>query len=792
MLTEFQSFVNKYNFDAFSIKDIITKLNVQGIYKKHPLGLPKDWNNYSNININHKIGCIKTGKKSNISVIDFDCHKQYDTFFEEYPQLQKTLTIRTHKGYHCFYKYNPNIPSSANCFKNYENGKYNKIDGRNDGNIVFGVGSKYFHNGLNKTISYDLHRDYEIIEFPDEIINNLVVLPTKKPKEKYTKIKKKKQVKTNNINLTLNKNELLELGNLIRIADLDNYNDWIYIVMSIKSFGEEYKEFARDLSKKSNKYEERSFEDLWEYYDNLNCSYKFFQYAKMGNEEEYYKIRAKYMNNINSSDADISKLAFNIFGNLFIKETKDTLKYYNDVYWECDDYESKLNRFIKEDLVKFYEIKKCMLLKSTTLDLKKIKKDKKLLENVDEEVEKLIHILAHLDKAIDKCKSTKGQNDIRSQFKKDIWNNNIKWENKPELFCFSDRVYDLKNGYFINPNPDDYLYLNTGYKYKESKDEHKKELLNILKSIFPIEEELKYYLQILSTGLIGTTLDKFVIANGSGRNGKGLLHELFLKTLGEYGYEMVNTVMLKPLEVGTCPELANAENKRFIIIREPAENKQLELSTIKDLTGGNTITARTHHSKKTQLQNCGSYFGEFNAKSAINGRIDNSAKERLIDVLFRSEFVDSEDVDESKYKYEKKPEYKSDLFKAKYKYALFDILKDYAKEYLNNGCKLGKMPKTIIDRTNEYLTDNDKLAEFIDEYLEREENCEICIKDLMNTYKESDYYSRLSNIEKRSIKFGSFKDNIKTNIILRDYYYINSKKKNVIKGWKLKDYLSSR
>ena len=313
-----------------------------------------------------------------------------------------------------------------------------------------------------------------MIEFPDELINKLAIKTVKKKKEKYTTIRKQKEIKSNNINLTLNKDELFELGNLIRIQDLDNYSDWVYIVMSIKSFGEEYKEFARDLSKKSNKYEENSFEDLWEYYDNLKCSYKFFQYAKIGNEEEYYKIRAKYMNNINSTDADISKLAFNIFGNLFIKETKDTLKYYNGVYWECDDYESKLNRFIKEDLVKFYEIKLAMLLKSTNLDLMKIRKDKKEMEKVDTEVEKLIKTLNHLESAILKCKSTRCQNDIRSQFKKDIWNDKIKWENKPELFCFSDKVYDLKKGCFINPNPDDYLYLNTGYKYKEPKKKIRK------------------------------------------------------------------------------------------------------------------------------------------------------------------------------------------------------------------------------------------------------------------------------------------------------------------------------
>ena len=96
-----------------------------------------------------------------------------------------------------------------------------------------------------------------------------------------------------------------------------------------------------------------------------------------------------------------------------------------------------------------------------------------------------------------------------------------------------------------------------------------------------------------------------------------------------------------------------------------------------------------------------------------------------------------------------------------------------------------KMPDEIQQRTNEYLTDNDKLAEYIHEYLEKGENGTIGIKELMNSYKESDYYSRLSNLEKRSIKLSSFKDRIKTNIILRNYF-CEINKKNVIKGWNFK------
>ena len=64
-------------------------------------------------------------------------------------------------------------------------------------------------------------------------------------------------------------------------------------------------------------------------------------------------------------------------------------------------------------------------------------------------------------------------------------------------------------------------------------------------------------------------LEKFVIASGSGGNGKGVINELALDLFGQYGYVLNNTVLLRPLGSGPNPEIANLHNKRFVISREP-------------------------------------------------------------------------------------------------------------------------------------------------------------------------------------------------------------------------------
>ena len=57
---------------------------------------------------------------------------------------------------------------------------------------------------------------------------------------------------------------------------------------------------------------------------------------------------------------------------------------------------------------------------------------------------------------------------------------------------------------------------------------------DIIEKIMPIKEE-RDLLEILSTGLEGRCLENFIIFNGNGRNGKGVIDDIVLKALGNYG-----------------------------------------------------------------------------------------------------------------------------------------------------------------------------------------------------------------------------------------------------------------
>jgi len=86
----------------------------------------------------------------------------------------------------------------------------------------------------------------------------------------------------------------------------------------------------------------------------------------------------------------------------------------------------------------------------------------------------------------------------------------------------------------------------------------------IVEDIFPDKEIRKSYMSILKNGLSGHRIEKFVIATGDGRNGKGLINDYMKCLLGDY-YEILSLNLLtKPLKEGANTELRCLHNKRFI------------------------------------------------------------------------------------------------------------------------------------------------------------------------------------------------------------------------------------
>jgi phage/plasmid-associated DNA primase len=82
----------------------------------------------------------------------------------------------------------------------------------------------------------------------------------------------------------------------------------------------------------------------------------------------------------------------------------------------------------------------------------------------------------------------------RDTFMKDILisvaDDDIKFDQNPYLFAFNNKIYDLKLGQFIDPKPELYVSLTTGYNWNDKDENHQKLIHDIIDTIFP-QTELK-------------------------------------------------------------------------------------------------------------------------------------------------------------------------------------------------------------------------------------------------------------------------------------------------------------
>jgi phage/plasmid-associated DNA primase len=85
------------------------------------------------------------------------------------------------------------------------------------------------------------------------------------------------------------------------------------------------------------------------------------------------------------------------------------------------------------------------------------------------------------------------------------------------------------------------------------------------------------------------------------------------------------------------------DKKRMVIFTEPNDSDYIQLGNVKTLTGDTTVNARGIYSKKTDTRILATIILECNKKPKINGRIDESAIARFINVLFPSTFTDDEE-----------------------------------------------------------------------------------------------------------------------------------------------------
>jgi len=367
----------------------------------------------------------------------------------------------------------------------------------------------------------------------------------------------------------------------------------------------------------------------------------------------------------------------------------------------------------------------------------------------------------------------------------------FKMNDKPYLMAFKNQLYDFKTKEFREQDKQDHITMSCGYDWVEPTKIQMDLITLLIKRIFVNPEIRKCYMSVLRNGCIGLCPEKFVIANGGGRNGKGLLNDLMRCALGEYGYKGTCDTLCGKIKAGANPEVANFDKKRFITFAEPDVNYPINTATMKELSGGGEINARQLYSGKTETTLEAIIVLESNEKPDLNGTETDSIalKERIRDVLFESSFTAKcdEDVDEDNLIFKQNPYYKSTEFQQNHRCALLKYIMDY------EGIDDIYTPDCVAERSQEYLLGNDKIYGFVNNEIIPEQDSWVKISDLYAKFKQDDNYINMNKSDKRKYNLSYFTTTIQKHSKFKrhfrdDHQYDGTRVRNILINFTTKEY----
>lgn len=376
-----------------------------------------------------------------------------------------------------------------------------------------------------------------------------------------------------------------------------------------------------------------------------------------------------------------------------------------------------------------------------------------------------------------------------------IDNNNIIFDDTPDLLPFNNCLLDLKSGKVIPYDKNFYITNTIGYDYdfninSEIQDQIKK----MLKEIFPIDDERELIMFKIAHTLNGYNHPRFTILQGEGRNGKSVLLNLLSTTLGNFSYNLGNSICVSASKSGGAnQEIAKTDRKRFLWCSEPKENDKFDFTLIKQLTGDRQINARQIYSRKTETLCCGDLWIATNDDIPLNITSDGEAvRGRIIEMEMRSCFLNNPDPN-IEYSYLANPSLLERETHDKFKMNFIHLLIPYSIELFKQNRKIDQyIPPQIVAQGLKYIAKSNPFKSWFNSKFEKTNNIDdyISIKDVFNSYKCCDDYVNLTKKEKRSCTYDSFIEKLRRDPDTKLYYkeglhIDNTFRRNIIRSYRI-------
>ncbi len=278
--------------------------------------------------------------------------------------------------------------------------------------------------------------------------------------------------------------------------------------------------------------------------------------------------------------------------------------------------------------------------------------------------------------------------------------------------------------------------------------------LQFLEQIFEGNQTLVDFIQrAIGYTLTGEVTERSLfILWGVGKNGKSTLLEVIQSLLGDYSMRTpTDTLMVQYGGGSGIPnDIARLKGARFVSASESEEGQKLAESKLKDLTGGETISARFMRGEFFDFLPEFKLWLSTNHKPVIRGT-DNAIWDRIKLIPFTYRVPDDQMDKQLPIKL------KNEL-PGVFQWAIRGCI-----EWQQKGLGL---PEVVVDAVNEYRSDMDILGRFLSDWTQNDKYSEVMNKDLWKKYqewsKENDIHTVSNVIFSRRIKERGFEQH-KTN-----------------------------
>lgn len=244
-----------------------------------------------------------------------------------------------------------------------------------------------------------------------------------------------------------------------------------------------------------------------------------------------------------------------------------------------------------------------------------------------------------------------------------------------------------------------------------------------LKQVFDNDLDLINYIQkAVGYSLTGSTKEQVMfILFGNGRNGKSIFLETISNVLGSYAKTIqASSIMVKQNASGPNSDIARLKGARLVTSSEPNEGLRMDEGLVKQLTGGDKVTARKLYGQEFEFEPEFKLWLATNHKPIIRGT-DDGIWRRLILVPFSVQIPDHKVDKDLKYKLQREAT------------GIMNWAVDGCLKWQTEGLGL---PKVIKDASTGYRAEMDVISQFVSDCCETAPGFEVKASEIYKVYKQ--------------------------------------------------------